>query len=253
MATDSPTLNDYLAKIVGRLEKSSPVRIPRKEAVSLLQGMANKPDAALLFEEWEHQLRHPVLFGNWALSYSVYSDSIVAEYVPGWSQIERAADIRGRTLRHAIESSLSALSPNAFSLFLANLFSKASWANDVTITKQSRDGGIDFQGYYVYPDREKVPLHGQAKHWKSKVGSEPIRTFIGSVVAQAGGKPCVGVYVCAGGFTPDALRDTKRAPFMLLKYDITGLVDLMLEFKVGVEDYRLDCPRIDDRFWDEIG
>jgi restriction endonuclease Mrr len=63
----------------------------------------------------------------------------------------------------------------------------------------------------------------------------------------------VGVYVCSGGFTPDALRDTKRAPFMLLKYDITGLVDLMLEFKVGVEDYRLDCPRIDDRFWDEIG
>ena len=249
MATDSPTLNDYLAKIAGRLEKASPVRIPRKEAISLLQNMANGQDATLLFEEWERQLRHPVLFGNWAVSYSVYSDSIVAEYIPGWSQIERAVDIRGRTLRHAIEGFIS---PTGFSLFLANLFSKASWAYDVTITKQSRDGGIDFQGFYVYPDREKVPLHGQAKHWKSKVGSEPIRTFIGSVVAKSAGKPCVGVYVCAGGFTPEALRDTKRAPFMLLKYDITGLVDLMLEFKVGVEDYRLECPRIDDRFWDEI-
>lgn len=250
---ESPSIGDFLNEVIKALKAASPVRVTRKEAIRILSNICRGLDPALLFEQWERKLRQPVLAGYWATSYSVYSDSLVIEYVPDWSQIERATDIRGRNLHDDLVEAMSKLSATQFSIFLANLFSRVGWAADVVITKLSRDGGIDFQGHYLYPDQVKVQLFGQAKHWTGKVGSEPIRTFIGSVVSKAKGKASVGVYVCSGGFSEDALKDIREAPFKLLKYDISELVKMMIELRVGVEDFQPHSLRIDASFWDEIG
>jgi hypothetical protein len=242
----------FLDEIVDTVKVDLPVRVSRKDAVLILEKLVPEEEAVLLFERWERELRGPKIVGDWAVSYSVYSDSLVIEYLPEWGQIERTIDIRSRRLRSELQQALSALSPNDFSYFLANLFSRVDWASDVSITKLSRDGGIDFQGYYVYPDQVKVPLFGQAKHWKEKVGSDPIRTFVGSVMSRARGKATVGVYVCSGGFTPDAVEEIQRAPFRLIRYDNAELIRLMIESRVGVEDFRPQCLRIDGSFWHEI-
>lgn len=248
----SPQLLDFLNNIVKVAKTNSPVKIPRKEALLTLAKAAPGHDPSLLFEQWERDLREPKIAGDWAIKYSVYSDSLVIEYLPDWSQIERAIDIRSRRLHEDLAETMSQLSPTGFSYFLANLFSRVDWASDVLITKLSHDGGIDFQGHYVYPDQVKVPLFGQAKHWKGKVGSDPIRTFIGSVVSRAKGKASVGVYVCAGGFTSEAMREIGSSPFRLINYDVSDLVNLMIESRVGVTEFKPQCLRIDGSFWDEI-
>lgn len=248
-----PDLVELLTKLAKEMGNVSPVRIPRKQAISTLKEMCPPgKDARLIFESWEKDLRKPILLGNWSAYYSVYADAIVLEYVPDWGQIERAVDIRQSNLEKDLATQVSSLSDQAFARFLANLFSRVGWASDVRITKQSHDGGIDFQGYYVYHDRGRVPLFGQAKHWTAKAGSELMRTFIGSVVTRSKGRPCVGVYACTGGFTSEAETAIDDSPFKLWTYDLVSLVKLMIEWTVGVRKTPLGGSRIDGSFWGEI-
>jgi hypothetical protein len=249
---ETPDLVNFLREITKDLDRSFPVRVPRKKALGVLAKMYPGIDTRIIFEEWERNLRKPIVVGNWSVLYSVYSDALVLESLPDWGQIERAIDIRRENLRQELSASVAALPANAFAVFLANLFSRVDWASDVKIGKLSRDGGVDFRGYYIYRDKGKVPMFGQAKHWKAKVGSEPIRTFIGSVVTKAGGKACVGLYACTGGFTFDAEKEIEGSPFKLLRFDLQGLVDIMIESNVGVRRIQLNSPRIDGSFWDEI-
>jgi len=250
--SDTPDLVVFLQEITKDLGRTSPVRVPRKKALGVLAKLSRELDARIIFEEWEKDLRKPIVVGNWSVLYSAYSDALVLEYLPDWGQIERAIDIRRDNLRQELSITVGSLSANAFALFLANLFSRVDWASDVRIGKLSRDGGVDFQGHYIYRDRGKVPLFGQAKQWKERVGSEPIRTFIGSVVTKAGGKACVGLYACTGGFTLDAEKEIENSPFKLLRFDLQGLIDTMVESNVGVKKIQLNSPRIYGSFWDEI-
>jgi restriction endonuclease Mrr len=247
-----PQLRDFVREITESFEKTYPVRIPRAKALSVLSKMWPSIDARVVFEGWENDLRKPIASGRWSVFYSVYSDSLVVDILPDWGQIERAADIRRTNLEKELESTVTSLSSSEFALFLANLFSRVDWASDVRVTKQSRDGGVDFQGYYIYHDKGKVPLFGQAKHWSAKIGSELIRTFIGSVMTRAAGKACVGLYAGTGGFTPDAEKEITNSPFRLLSYDLKSLVKLMIESNVGVRNVRVEGSKIDGSFWDEI-
>jgi hypothetical protein len=250
--SETPDLVVFLKEITKDLGRASPVRVPRKKALGVLAKLCRGIDVRTTFEEWEKDLRKPIVIGNWSVLYSVYSDALVLEYLPDWGQIERAVDIRRDNLRQELSMMVASLSATAFALFLGNLFSRVDWASDVNVGKLSRDGGVDLQGYYIYRDRGKVALFGQAKQWKEKVGTEPIRTFIGSVVTKAGGKACVGLYACTGGFTPDAEKEIENSPFKLLKFDLQGLIDMMLESNVGVKKVQLNSPRIDGSFWNEI-
>ncbi len=242
----------FLKEITKGLEEESPIRIARKDALERLSKMTDEGDPRVIFEEYEKSLRKPIVVGNWSALYSVYSESIVLEHIPQWSQIERAVDIRKSNMRQEISDTVLSLEPNPFALFLANLFSRVDWATDVRMGKTSHDGGVDFKGYYIYHDKQKVPMFGQAKHWESKVGSEPIRTFIGSVVTKSAGKPCVGIYACTGGFTPEAEAEIRRSPFKLLRFDLRQLIDLMINSNVGVKPVYLEGMRLDGSFWEEI-
>jgi restriction endonuclease Mrr len=252
--SEAPELREFLTEILRQTDPRTVVYISRKEVIRVLSTIAKQEEAPLLFEDWEKKLRTPVAVGQWTVRYSAYSDSLVAELTPDWGQIERAIDIRTQDLQRQLRETITFLSPAAFTQFLANLFSRVTWATQVSITKLTHDGGIDFSGFYLYPDKEKARLFGQAKHWKDKhVGSPEIRNFIGSVVASARGKPCVGVFVSTGGFTSEAILDIREnAPFKLLKFDSSDLVKLMTDFKVGVKSAKFEVEMLDDSFWNEI-
>lgn len=248
-----PTLQSFLNELVKESKHISPIRVPRKESIKAISRLSKLRDARIVFEEFEGQLRKPRLIGDWAAVYSVYADAIVLEYVPDWSQIERAVDIRGAGLLKELYETVSSLSPTQFAYFLSQLFSQVTWAAEVRVENRiSRDGGVDFEGHYVYQDQERTPMFGQAKHWKGKVGSEGIRTFIGSVLTRVKGRACVGVYVCTGGFTADALETIRNSPFKLLRYDLQGLTRLMIDANVGVRPVHLEGAKLDRSFWDEI-
>ena len=96
------------------------------------------------------------------------------------------------------------------------IFSRVAWAENVKVTGRSSDGGIDFEGMFI--ERQsglKSSLYGQAKHWKSKVGSETIRTFIGFVAVKETSKfrSSVGVYACTGGFSEEAQNANQEVFF----------------------------------------
>lgn len=251
---DSVDLRSFLDAITrGRPASAQPIRIHRKEAIRILGGISRTQDPRVVFESFEKELRKPKLVGSWAVSYSVYSDSLVLEYIPDWSQIERAVEIRSTHIRHELGDAVLMLSEVQFPYFLSQLFSQVSWASDVRVErKMSRDGGIDFNGRYIFQDGETAPLFGQAKHWRERVGSEPIQGFIGSILGKAKGRACVGLFVATGGFTRDALAEIRTSPIKLLKYDLDGLIDLMIASKVAIKDVQLESSRLDGSFWDEV-
>jgi restriction endonuclease Mrr len=251
--SELPDLLSFLGVLTKERQETYPIRIARKKALEIIKKMWSSCDPRVVFEDFERELRRPQIFDNWSVLFSPYSDSILLEYIPEWSQIERAVDIRKTNLRQSLAENVRALSPTSFAIFLANLFSRVEWANDVRVGKVSRDGGVDFSGYYVYPSQGRVPLFGQAKHWKAKVGSVPVSHFIGSVSTKSKGKPCVGIFVAESGFTADARRPIRDSPFKLFTFDTKSLIDLMIESNVGVKPARLEGLRFDESFWEEIG
>ena len=144
---------------------------------------------------------------------NAFTSELTIEFIPYWTFLERAAELRNRNIAFETIARIRALSPHEFEKLLADVFSRIPWARNVSVGKISRDGGIDFQGKYV--DSQSglaMLLLGQAKHWKAKVGSEPIRTFIGSMAVKARLHKLVGVYVATNGFTEDALEAIENSP-----------------------------------------
>ncbi len=253
MSSDLDEFQSFFDAIRNRLRDSQPAHFPKSEIIPILKRLNPSQDPRVTFERLEKELRKPKLFGNWAFYYSAYSDSVIVEHITDWSQIERAVEVRSANLRRELADAVISLSDRQFPYFLSQLLSQVRWAIDVRVEKKlSRDGGVDFEGRYVFQDRETAPLFGQAKHWHGKVGADPIRAFVGSVLPKAAGRACVGVYVCTGGFTADAITQIRSSPFKLFRYDMEGLLDLMLESKVGIKELHFEISKLDGTFWNEV-
>jgi restriction system protein len=121
------------------------------------------------------------------------------------------------------------------------------------VTGRSGDGGIDFTGRFIEKHSGvEFLLFGQAKHWHSRVGSDPIRTFVGSVVLRARSRAAVGVCVSTGGFTDDAKEAARISPTKIVLMDLDQLVEAMLQNGIGISEVSIRSKRIDNGFWHDI-
>jgi len=206
----------------------------------------------VLLGDLESKLRKTVLIDDWAVLYNIYSERLVVEHLPTDGQVARSAELRSGNIRNSLRDTLRALSPQAFENLLANVFSRVPWARDVKTTKTTRDGGVDFVGKYVYELGDEVPMYGQAKHWRSRLDSPHVRSFIGALTTQSRGRPVVGIIYCTAGYSRDADSEIRRSPIKILQYNENRLVDLMMQYEVGVRRMQIESYSLDGRFWDEI-
>lgn len=125
---------------------------------------------------------------------------------------------------------LKAMDPFAFERLAQRLLREAGFVN-VTVTRASRDGGIDGSGVYRVSPLLSFPVYFQCKRYENTVGASSIRDFRGAM----SGRGDKGLLITTGTFTSDAKAEATRdgaPPIDLI--DGEQLVELLRQYEVGV-------------------
>lgn len=125
---------------------------------------------------------------------------------------------------------MKAMSPAAFEHLAAELLRTAGF-DDVQVTGQSRDGGIDGIGIYRPAGLVSFRTAFQCKRYAGSVSPSTIRDFRGSFVGQADR----GIIITTGSFTTPAIEEAVRAGAPTVDLiDGEALCDLLKQHKIGV-------------------
>jgi restriction system protein len=122
------------------------------------------------------------------------------------------------------------MDPIAFEWLTRRLFVKLGY-HEVTVTKQSGDGGIDVRATLAAAGVTKIPISLQVKRQKSPVGRPIVQNLRGSL-----GPHELGILITSGGFSQEAISDAedgKKARITLI--DGNRLIDLLVEYQIGVQ------------------
>jgi restriction endonuclease Mrr len=253
---EESSLISFLDFILSQDRVETFVRISRSSLLQSLKeyflksGISDDPE--LVFEDWEPLLRKSFFIKNHLIHYNVYTDTLTIEIVPTLQLMTRAAETYAINLKSLVTNALYNLTFEEFERLMKELFQRVPWIEKIDITQLSRDGGIDFEG--IYRDTKsglRMKLFGQAKHWNSKVGSETLRTFIGSMSVRST-SPSIGVFVATGGYTEDAKAAMQKSPIKILAYDVDSLARLVIDQEVGVKTFKIEGKIVDELFWKEI-
>ncbi|MGD9617581.1 MAG: restriction endonuclease [Alphaproteobacteria bacterium] len=134
-----------------------------------------------------------------------------------------------RDVRSALRKHISQMDPVAFEWLIRSLLIKLGYQN-VEVTKQSGDGGIDIRAVLVAGGIANIKTSIQVKRQQS-VGRPIVQSLRGSLSIHE-----AGLLVTSGAFTSQALEDAndpQRAPITLI--DGTKLAQLMMDSQLGVE------------------
>ena len=109
------------------------------------------------------------------------------------------------------------------------------------------DGGIDG---IINEDKLGLDvIYLQAKRWEGLVGSKEIRNFVGSLVGRKANK---GVFITTSSYTKDAIQYAADVQHKVILIDGDKLVDLMIEYNVGVsKEYSYEIKKIDLDYFEE--
>ncbi|MDE2891236.1 MAG: restriction endonuclease [Chloroflexota bacterium] len=143
---------------------------------------------------------------------------------------ERVDDEEVRAWEDELLDRLLSASPKAFE-HLAGALLQAAGFDDVEVTGQSSDGGIDGIGTYRPSGLISFQTAFQCKRYKGSVGSSTVRDFRGSFI----GRSDRGIIITTGSFTRDARDEAARAganPVDLI--DGEALCALLKEHSLGV-------------------
>lgn len=125
---------------------------------------------------------------------------------------------------------MKAISPAAFEHLAAELL-RTTGFDDVQVTGQSGDGGIDGIGIYRPAGLVSFRTAFQCKRYSGSVGPSAVRDFRGSFVGQADR----GIFITTGSFTSMAAEEAVRAGAPTVDLiDGEDLCDLLKQHKIGV-------------------
>jgi len=132
--------------------------------------------------------------------------------------------------KDALISKLLTIPPNGFERLAQRVLREAGFVN-VTVTKKSRDSGIDGVGTYRL-SLVSFRIYFQCKRYQGVVTSDAVRDFRGALA----GRGEKGLLITTGSFTRDAQAEATRdgaPPVELIDGD--RLCDLLREYRLGVD------------------
>lgn len=135
------------------------------------------------------------------------------------------------TWQEEIIEELQNVSPSSFERLCQRLLRELGFQN-VEVTGQSNDGGIDGKGILRIGGVLSFHVIFQAKRYKSSVSPSIVRDFRGAMVGRAD----KGLIITTGTFTREAKREAQRdgAPPIDLM-DGNDLAEKLKEMRLGVE------------------
>lgn len=143
---------------------------------------------------------------------------------------------------------LANVSPGFFESIVLELLHRMGYGanrSDLQKVGGSGDAGIDG---IISLDRlgiEKVYV--QAKRWQQIVGRPELQAFYGALAGQKAKK---GVFITTSAFTGQA-KDFVKSVEGIILIDGPHLVELMIEFELGVTARTIKIPKIDSDYFDE--
>lgn len=141
---------------------------------------------------------------------------------------------------------LKELDPYFFEKVILILLKQMGYG-DFIETSKSGDGGID--GIINEDKLGLEKIYTQAKRYnESKVREKDIRNFIGAM----SGDTSKGVFITTSTFDDSAIKKAKEAHHSIILVDGAKLVDLMLQYNVGIQVKTVyEVKEIDHDFFEE--
>lgn len=150
-------------------------------------------------------------------------------------------------LKHELLEKLKSIDPYYFEKVILILLKKMGYG-DFIETPKSGDGGIDG---IINEDKlglDKIYIQAK-KYVDNKVHEKDIRDFIGAM----SGDTSKGVFVTTSTFDKGAFQKAHDAHHKIILIDGKKLVELMLQFNVGVQyKFTYEVKEIDDDFFEGV-
>lgn len=163
-------------------------------------------------------------------------------------RLEQALAELRRATASDLHDNLSQVSPTRFEVIVLDVLHRLGYGtsrHDLQRVGGTGDAGID--GVISLDKLGLEKVYVQAKRWQNTVGRPELQAFYG---ALAGQKAKRGIFMTTSGFTAQAIEFTKSVDGIVL-IDGTRLVNLMMEYEVGVSSKAIKIPKLDSDYFDE--
>jgi restriction system protein len=143
---------------------------------------------------------------------------------------------------------LHTMPADRFETLIAELLVKMGFdETTVQITPFSGDKGIDVTGILRAAGLTEVDTAVQVKRWKGNVGSKIVRELRGSLKVHQ-----QGVIITTSDFSSSAANEaTADGKTRISLINGEDLLDLLIRYRVGVQEKRLTVLTIDEEWWTE--
>jgi len=163
--------------------------------------------------------------------------------------IQQQIETIQKQVRKDLRQHLLKMHPQKFEELIRSLLEEMGF-DEAETTSYSNDKGVDVRGILRTNPLSTTKVAIQAKRWTKNVGSEVVRNMRGSVKFVFGEQ---GLIITPSDFAPRA-REEAEAEGMTPITLINGsqLVDLLIQYQVGVKQEQYTVPSIDAEYWTEV-
>lgn len=152
-------------------------------------------------------------------------------------------------VREDLRQHLLTMHPRKFEELIRSLLEEMGF-DEAETTAYSNDKGVDVRGVLKTNPLSTTKVAIQAKRWKDNIGSRVVRDLRGSLrVADAE----QGLIITPSDFTVEARNEAEasgKTPITLI--DGFQLVDLLVQYQVGVKQEQYTVPSLDIEYWSEL-
>lgn len=163
--------------------------------------------------------------------------------------IQQQIEALNSKVRKELRNQLSTISPPKFEELIRLLLDQMGFEETET-TPYSNDKGVDVRGILRSNPLSEVKIAIQAKRWTHNVGAGVVRDLRGSLMFA---ESELGLIITPGGFSAGAIEEAHKSgkiPISLI--DGAQLVDLLINYNVGIKNEEYIVPVIDTDYWTEV-
>jgi hypothetical protein len=154
-----------------------------------------------------------------------------------------------KQVRQDLRNHLLKMHPKKFEDLIRILLEEMGF-DEAETTSYSNDKGVDVRGVLRTNPLSTIKVAIQAKRWTGKVGASVVRDIRGSLrVADAE----QGLIITPSNYTHEAKTESQasgKTPITLING--VQLVDLLVQYQVGVKQEGYTVPSIDAEYWSEV-
>lgn len=163
--------------------------------------------------------------------------------------IQQQIDAVHKQVRQGLRQHLGDMHPQKFEELIRSLLQEMGF-DETKTTAYSNDKGVDVRGALKLNPLSVTKVAIQAKRWDHNVGPGVVRELRGSLRLTDGEH---GLIITPSDFTAEAKKESQaegKTPITLING--LQLVDLLIQYKVGVKLEQYTVPTIDADYWSDI-